>query len=266
MDSRKPLNTNSLFDSQAELYDLARPDYPEKMIQDIVRVCGIKSGTRILEIGSGTGKLTFPLLATGASITAVEPGVKLAAFLEKKVASVENVAVVNRDFESFSQRPSGFDVVVAATSYHWLEPGTRVGKIASILNDSGRLAIIDTYHLSSVKDDFSEKSQRCYRECYPDSDEEHHYPEPSKIMESWGRWKNEISTEFELGYSESYIQEILYSSSNYDKLLRTFSDVILLEPERREKLISCLTGMIKDEFSDWISKRYLWQLSVAVKK
>jgi ubiquinone/menaquinone biosynthesis C-methylase UbiE len=43
------------FDDTAERYHRARPDYPGRLIDDLVRLAGLHPGSHLLEIGCGTG-------------------------------------------------------------------------------------------------------------------------------------------------------------------------------------------------------------------
>ncbi|MDQ0935322.1 tRNA A58 N-methylase Trm61 [Streptomyces turgidiscabies] len=58
------------FDEAAQLYDRARPRYPQALVADLVRAAGLGPGSRVLEIGPGTGQLTVALAASGCRITA----------------------------------------------------------------------------------------------------------------------------------------------------------------------------------------------------
>lgn len=64
------------FNARADEYRLARPPYPERLYEILAKRCGLGAGTRVLEIGPGTGQATRELLARGASVVAVEPGVR----------------------------------------------------------------------------------------------------------------------------------------------------------------------------------------------
>ena len=55
-----------IFDEDARLYDRARPDYPAALFADLVELTGLAPGTRVIEIGPGTGQATRSLAATGA--------------------------------------------------------------------------------------------------------------------------------------------------------------------------------------------------------
>jgi cyclopropane fatty-acyl-phospholipid synthase-like methyltransferase len=89
--SSQPLDADRLrrrasFDSAAELYEAARPAYPEELFDDLVTLTGLHTGSSILEVGSGTGKATFPLARRGFHILGIELGENLAALARAKLA------------------------------------------------------------------------------------------------------------------------------------------------------------------------------------
>ncbi|MGW5068775.1 class I SAM-dependent methyltransferase [Streptomyces cyaneofuscatus] len=61
-----------IFDEDAELYDRARPGYPPALYDDLAELAGARPGSRVLEVGCGTGQATVPLAARGCPIIAVE--------------------------------------------------------------------------------------------------------------------------------------------------------------------------------------------------
>ena len=46
------------FDEIANLYEAARPGYPDALIEDVVSYADLKLNDRILEVGCGTGQAT----------------------------------------------------------------------------------------------------------------------------------------------------------------------------------------------------------------
>jgi 16S rRNA (adenine1518-N6/adenine1519-N6)-dimethyltransferase len=54
-------------------------------------------GERVLEIGPGLGALTFPLLESGAKVTAIEIDARVADFLEMELAGREDFSLVRGD-------------------------------------------------------------------------------------------------------------------------------------------------------------------------
>lgn len=75
------------------------------MFDDLAELVGIGSGTRVVEVGPGTGQATAGLVALGPHVVGVEMGAGLAAVLQRKFASA-SVRVVARAFEDWSLPPS----------------------------------------------------------------------------------------------------------------------------------------------------------------
>jgi 16S rRNA A1518/A1519 N6-dimethyltransferase RsmA/KsgA/DIM1 with predicted DNA glycosylase/AP lyase activity len=67
------------FNEAAELYDRARPRYPQALVADLTREAGLGPRGRVLEVAPGTGQLTVPLATSGCRLTAVELGPSMAA-------------------------------------------------------------------------------------------------------------------------------------------------------------------------------------------
>src|SRR5690348_2105073 len=87
------------FDQYAQLYDEARPGYPETLFDDIVSLSGIPAQGRILEIGCGTGKATVPMARRGYHILAIELGANLAAVARRNLELYPQARVYTGSFE-----------------------------------------------------------------------------------------------------------------------------------------------------------------------
>ncbi|HZZ88837.1 MAG TPA: class I SAM-dependent methyltransferase [Caulobacteraceae bacterium] len=122
-------------------YDRARPAYPDWVYETLKVRCGLGPGCVAFEIGAGTGIATRRLLREGASVVAVEPDRRLAAFLE---ASVESRAlqVVNAPFDTAQLDEAAFDLGVCATAFHWLDEDLALARIASLLKPGGWWAAV----------------------------------------------------------------------------------------------------------------------------
>ena len=53
----------------ADRYDRARPDYPQRLFDDLFTLSRVGPGDRVLEVGCATGKATRPLVARGPRVT-----------------------------------------------------------------------------------------------------------------------------------------------------------------------------------------------------
>ena len=85
-----------LFGADVDAYERGRPGHPPRVYELLVQRCGLVPGTRVLEIGPGTGQATRRLLELGADVLAVEPDERLAAHLPSAVGAV---AVLNQPLE-----------------------------------------------------------------------------------------------------------------------------------------------------------------------
>ncbi len=138
------MQRRGLFSSDVLAYDTGRPGYPDRVYELLQQVCGLGARSRVLEIGPGTGQATGRLLGCGATVTAVELGAEMAAALQAKFQG-ENLSVVVGAFEEVALDPESFDLIVAATSFHWVPPETGLPRCADLLRPGGWLALWWTY-------------------------------------------------------------------------------------------------------------------------
>ena len=59
------MGNEKYFDENVLDYDRYRPTYGTEIFRDIIAYAGISDGSRVLEIGCGTGNATLPFLETG---------------------------------------------------------------------------------------------------------------------------------------------------------------------------------------------------------
>jgi SAM-dependent methyltransferase len=136
------------FDSAADRYHEARPEYPEHLFETLIDASGLRPGDRLLEIGCATGKATLPLAHRGVRITCVEIGPALAAVARTNLADFADVNVIEDAFETWQPPASDrFDLVFAATAWHWLDPALRYEQARRLLRPGGHLAIWSALHV-----------------------------------------------------------------------------------------------------------------------
>lgn len=252
------------FDEVAELYDRARPGYPAPLFADLAALAGIGTGTRVVEIGAGTAQATTGLVDLGATVVCVEPGAALAGLLRRKLAN-RRATVLDSTFEDLAAPDGSADAVAAFTAWHWLTPGVRTERAASVLRPGGALATVTTSHVTgspgrSIFDDL----QRCYERWTPESTEPgRRLPGAMQIADAVD--EVDESPYFAPATRRRHERDITYATPEYLDVLRTYSDVIALPARRRDGLLGDIADVI-DADGGTVTKRYLYELRVAVRR
>ena len=123
-------------------YERGRMPFSRSTVRWALNRTRFRPGDKVLEIGAGTGQLTRELLAAGANVTALEPSDTLADALQQshKEGDAGELEVSRDTFEEFVA-PNEFALVVAANSFHWIDPAVSYRKSADNLDEDGRLCL-----------------------------------------------------------------------------------------------------------------------------
>lgn len=263
MNARDPALLRRTFDTAAERYDRVRPGYPSAVFDDLVALGELEGGSRILEIGCGTGQATLPLAERGYAITAVELGADLAAIARRKLEDYPGVDVVVGAFEDWPVPAQTFDAVVSATAFHWIDPEIRLSKAAQALRPGGTLAIIETRHRPLAEEKLLGELTRCHERWDSAARPSHRHPE-DEPPESWAELDG--SERFDRVESRRYEWTREYSTAGYIELLLTYSDILVLEPEQQSGLLGCIGDLIDSELGGRIGESTVNHLVVARKR
>lgn len=128
------------FDEIVLNYDKVRPDYPTALFTDLLKYAGPGAGKQALEIGAGTGKATAPILAAGFDVTAIEPGANMTAFLLEKFQG-KPFRVITSIFEDAPLQGNTYDLIYAASAFHWVDAAIGCPKAHRLLKPGGVLAL-----------------------------------------------------------------------------------------------------------------------------
>jgi len=224
------------FDSAAERYDRARPDYPAELLDDLAELTGLRPGARLLEVGCGTGKATVALARRGYLITCVELGPLLAEQARQNLTGFEAVQIVQSPFESWQPSAGpGYDLVFAATAWHWIDPAVGYRKAWELLRPGGHLAFWSATHVLPVGGDpFFAEIQVIYDEIGEGLPDDAVSVRPGEVADQ--RAEIEASGLFDDVQVRQFDWEISYDADGYIGLLETFSGHIAMEPWQRDRL------------------------------
>jgi SAM-dependent methyltransferase len=224
------------FDQAAEFYQNARPEYPEELFDLLVKDTGLQPGDRVLEVGAGPGKATLPLARRGLQITALEPGVALAAHARDNLAGYP-VNVVGTRFEDWDGPAGEHAAVVAATAWHWVDPERRYQLAARALRPDGHLAWWSAQHVFPPDGDpFFDDIQEVYDAIGQGLPDDAPRPAPGELPDHSA--EIEASGLFEVVTVEHFDWTVDYHTETYLDLLRTFSGHIDMPGDSRERLFT----------------------------
>ena len=219
------------FGTVAELYDRARPTYPPVVFDAIAELASLEPGSRVLEIGPGTGKATAELARRGYAVTGIELSPELAAIARRNVPSAE---IEVGDFEDWEPREAGFDAVVAFAAFHWIAPELRYAKPVRLLRPGGALAVVHGPHvLPEDGDPFFAEVQEDYDAVVPHPD--NRPPPPPEEAKGWTA-DFRASGVFDRIEERRHLHPLTYTADEFVAVLGTYSDNLVLPTEQRDEL------------------------------
>jgi SAM-dependent methyltransferase len=127
------------FELVADLYERARPGYPQEAIEWIAGKIGLGSASTVLDLGAGTGKLTRALVETGARVIAVEPGDAMRSELEHVLPDVEALRGAAEDIPLPDQ---SVDCIAVGQAFHWFRHDEAMPELHRVLRPGGALALL----------------------------------------------------------------------------------------------------------------------------
>lgn len=256
MSSDRRTFRRATFDSAAQKYHDARPDYPPPLYDELIRVTGLRPGDSLLEIGGGTGKATVELARRGFTITSVELGPALAAAARANLSQFPHAEVVCADFDDWEPAHGRlFDLVFAATAWHWIDPTIRYTKAARLLRSRGHLAFWTAQHV------FPEGGDSFFREIQPIYDKIGEglagaatWPRPGELADQ--RAEIEVSGLFDEVAVRHFDWEVSYDVEGYLDLLDTFSGHIAMARWQRELLYREIRRLFEDRAEHRVRRHF----------
>jgi SAM-dependent methyltransferase len=249
-----------LFDEAADSYDAVRPGYPGEMFEDIGRVTHTGWGSKVLEVGCGTGQATLEFARRGYAVLCVEPGGSLLEHARRRLSGFP-VEFSHCRFEDWPLQAGSFDLVASATAWHWVDPGVGFSKAAAALKPRGFITLFWNLHPTPYTG-FFEDVQEVYGEVVPEwrapvdrQTTDQRIAEIKRQIDASGR--------FEEPTVKTYRWVRTLSGGDYIRLLDTYSDHRALLEDRRALLYAGIRRMIDERFGGSVERPYLTALFLA---
>ncbi|KST63553.1 class I SAM-dependent methyltransferase [Mastigocoleus testarum] len=249
------------FDKVAQIYDKARPTYPEQLIEDIIHLAELKNSASILDIGTGTGQGTIPFAQKGYAIHCLEPGPNLIAIAKQNMSSYPTVTFETVTFEDWKLQPQYFDLAISAQAFHWVDREIGYPKVAQTLKENGHIAffwnfspLADTPAFQSLNEAFKKYAPQMV----------YNPPSIDSLIQKRENWINN-SLCFKKLLVKQYPWSINYDSQQYLNLLKTRT-VYQDFNEDKKNNISNIVEQILNNHGGFINRPYLSILLFAQKK
>ena len=257
---------SAVFGRDPEAYDRARLEYPTKLFDVLSARCGLRPGARVFEIGPGTGIATRELLRRGAqAITLIEPDRRLVRYLGRSLGPHrERVRFSISTFERAKLPAAGFDLGVAASSFHWTPERRALRKVARLLTRGGWWAYWSNLHGDPYRTSpFNEALQPLYRELSGGRSRK----EVPRSVAARDR-RNRLAALRSVGRFDRILREdirwrVTLTTARVVALWATFSDVIVLPPRKRRWFLTGLAAVADDNFGGKVSIPMLTYLYTA---
>jgi len=231
------------FDQIANVYKVARPDYPEALIEDVVSYADLRQGDPILEVGCGTGQATKSFAKRGFPIVAIDPGPEMLRVARDDLAGFSNVELLGTTFEAWPANRGAFRLIVAAQSWHWVSPEMRFTKAAEALSPNGSLAVfghvpvgLPTGLLAQFENIYLRRTGNWG-------------PPPEAGYLPSGPFKGWFDESRLFGPVEhrQYPWKWRRTTSSFTDFLCTRSEYVLMEPAKREEMLGEIAKAIDDQ-------------------
>ena len=173
----------------------------------------------------------------GSCVTAVDQSAAMCAFLAAKAGAISSYQVVHSQFEELPPAVQEYDLAMCGTAFHWLDPYSRVSRIASMVKDGGSLCL--AWHI--FEEDAACRTIRDgLDECCPALEIERspaHGP-----LEVFRNAENEVvaTGEFAVAGVKEWIRARSYGQDDLIRLLLTYTGIRALP----EVEISALKGRL----------------------
>lgn len=249
------------FDNAALAYDESRPLYAPALYSDLFSYQPVDAGSRVLEIGLGTGKAAGPILKTGCRLTGVEPGRQLAALAKEKFQGYPHFELQNKTLQEYVCAAGSFTLVYSATAFHWIPEEYGYRRVYELLYPGGTFARF-AYHAGPDRGRaaLTQEIAALYRTHMSRSGEYREFTEQdaeklARLAEGYGF----IETRWHL-----YSMTKDFTARQYMGLLSTYPDHMSLPEDSRRALFEGIYEAI-EKYGGKITVYYTMDLELARK-
>ena len=236
------------FDTVTAAYDKYRPGYAAELYKRIFDYIPIGAESRAVEVGSGSGQATEPILRTGCRLTAVEYGERFSSVLQEKFRDYPKFSVITGKFEETELEENNCDLVFSATAFHWIPEKEGYEKVYAILKEGGAFARFANHPFRAAgQPALGADIDGIYEEYYYRDDRK-----PRKTIAAYSEAQAQELAQLagKYGFRDlqcaMFYRERVFTAREYVGLLGTYSDHIAIEEPIRLKFFAAIEAAIND--------------------
>lgn len=222
------------FGRNALTYDSYRPTTPSEAVAHMIEAAEPRDA---VEVGAGTGLTTRKVARDGLALLCLEPSSEMADVLRRR--DLPGVRVEETTFEAWIAPEETTDLIYAVQAWHWVDRDIGYTKARTLLRPGGVLALIwniPTARLEGLAD--------VYRTCAPELVTETDERVRRRDSHDWGADMAAAGFDEVWRHTQHWSREL--DGSAYRALMSTNSDHILLEEDRRTRLLDAIEQHIAD--------------------
>ena len=258
----------ALFGADPANYDAARPPYPEQVYEFLQTTGALRPTVATLELGAGNGLATRRLLELGANpLTVIEPDVRFSQLLVGLASSSPaQMEVIPKSFEEAELPPHAYDLVAAATSFHWIQPSIRVAKAADLLKPGGYLAVWWNVFGDPAREDQYHEATCGVLESLSRSPSDPHNALPFALDTAARQNEIRSSGAFDEPSYAAYYWTLRLSTQQVGALYATYSPISRLPAEQRSAILDQLMSIAERDFGGTVVRNMVTPVYVARRK
>jgi ubiquinone/menaquinone biosynthesis C-methylase UbiE len=117
-------------------YERYRLGFPQRLIQRVAGLAGLRSGDAVLDLGCGTGMLAIPFAQAGMAVTAMDPEAQmLDAARASALAAGVTVTWAQAGSTDIAPGMGPFRLAVLGRSFHWMDRAATLAKLEQVVTD-----------------------------------------------------------------------------------------------------------------------------------
>ncbi len=239
----KQLRSGS-FGEVASTYERFRPGPPSAAIAWMLP----DAATTVVDLGAGTGAMTQELVGKVDRVFAIEPDDRMRGILASKLPEVTALSGTG---ESIPLATSSVDVVLASSSWHWMEANRARQETARVLVPGGTLGVVwagpdpDGPFVSQAQAMLSQMSSGQAASSDGDLDL------GRVVMDTENRVESVLRIPEDSPFAQPEHQvlawDVALTADDLMGLLETFSWIITMPEDRRTHVVSEARRLLRDE-------------------